>query len=455
MGRRSSSSESDDSGRNRRRRKSRRSDSDSEGDRRIRRRRRSRSQSKSKSQSRSRSRGRERNRGNESDSDDRKKRKDERDREGRPLYAPYDSRRDEPPPRSNSDRGQGLNRDHPPREKGGGGGGGRRGGNAYDDEYANQRMELREVAHATSEGNVWGRSLTPPPKRDIPKQSKKRQPEREVEQKAKEEDDVAVANNKTDLMKEEPSPKDEAESSPPPVKRGKLSKSKRPKKTKSSKKKKKKGKKNKKRSRDSSDSESGSENSEGEEKHVETVATTEKMTESEKLLEGLDEDELREARQFKADVQGNREFSLLDDSDDEIGPKPLIEQVDKVKEMSQAKDYGGALMPGEGAAIAQFVQKNMRIPRRGEVGWTGTEIEGLEVAGFVMSGSRHTRMNAIRIRKENQVYSAEEKRALTLINFEEKQQRENKLLGDFRTMLTQRMKDVEKEKELVLKANAN
>ncbi len=52
-----------------------------------------------------------------------------------------------------------------------------------------------------------------------------------------------------------------------------------------------------------------------------------------------------------------------------------------------------------------------------------------------------------------QVYSAEEKRALTLINFEEKQQRENKLLGDFRQMLTQRMKEAEREKELLEKAN--
>ena len=42
-----------------------------------------------------------------------------------------------------------------------------------------------------------------------------------------------------------------------------------------------------------------------------------------------------------------------------------------------------------------------------------------------MSGSRHKRMNAVRMRKENQIYSAEEKRALALFNFEERQQREN------------------------------
>lgn len=99
--------------------------------------------------------------------------------------------------------------------------------------------------------------------------------------------------------------------------------------------------------------------------------------------------------------------------------------------------YGGALLPGEGAAIAQFVQQNMRIPRRGEIGWSGKEIEGLENQGYVMSGSRHARMNAVRLRKENQVYSAEEKKALAMITFEEKQQKENKVISDFRTMLVE------------------
>ncbi len=52
------------------------------------------------------------------------------------------------------------------------------------------------------------------------------------------------------------------------------------------------------------------------------------------------------------------------------------------------RDYGGALRPGEGAAIAQYVQLNKRIPRRGEVGWNGEEIDQLEKLGYVMSGSR-------------------------------------------------------------------
>ena len=62
----------------------------------------------------------------------------------------------------------------------------------------------------------------------------------------------------------------------------------------------------------------------------------------------------------------------------------------------------------------------------------------IENQGYVMSGSRHARMNAVRIRKENQIYSAEEKKALAIITFEEKQQKENKVVSDFRQMLTTR-----------------
>jgi len=52
-----------------------------------------------------------------------------------------------------------------------------------------------------------------------------------------------------------------------------------------------------------------------------------------------------------------------------------------------------------------------------------------------MSGSRHKRMNAVRLRKENQVYSAEEKRALAMFNYEEKQKRESQILADFRSLV--------------------
>ena len=154
------------------------------------------------------------------------------------------------------------------------------------------------------------------------------------------------------------------------------------------------------------------------------------------------------------------EFHEDDDDGDDVGPQPMVQPKEyaedkKVSSSFQLRhaislipnllivqlSYGHALLPGEGAAIAQYVQQNMRIPRRGEIGWSGQEIEGLETQGYVMSGSRHAKMNAVRLRKENQVYSAEEKRALALITFEEKQQKDNKIVGDFRAMLTKQLAD--------------
>lgn len=125
-----------------------------------------------------------------------------------------------------------------------------------------------------------------------------------------------------------------------------------------------------------------------------------------------------EAQRFQREVQGgsSHHYSIAsskkggeESSEDEIGPRPVATEGASLLNSKEHVDYGGALLPGEGVALAQFVQNNLRIPRRGEIGWAGEEIEGLESQGFVMSGSRHAVMNAVRIRKENQVYSAEEK----------------------------------------------
>ena len=54
----------------------------------------------------------------------------------------------------------------------------------------------------------------------------------------------------------------------------------------------------------------------------------------------------------------------------------------------------------QGEAIAQYAEANMRIPRRGEVGWQGDEIERLEGLGYVMSGAWRVRacMGRVRVR---------------------------------------------------------
>lgn len=103
------------------------------------------------------------------------------------------------------------------------------------------------------------------------------------------------------------------------------------------------------------------------------------------------------------------------------------------------KDLGRALLPGEGAAMAAYVTEGKRIPRRGEIGLTSDEIANFEDVGYVMSGSRHRRMEAVRIRKENQIYSADEKRALAMFSKEERQKRENKILSQFKEMISAKL----------------
>jgi len=100
--------------------------------------------------------------------------------------------------------------------------------------------------------------------------------------------------------------------------------------------------------------------------------------------------------------------------------------------LAERTDYGKALLPGEGDAMARYVQDGQRIPRRGEIGLKSNEIEKFETAGYVMSGSRNRRMEAVRMRKENQVYSAEERVAMARFNFEAQKEREAKILAQFR-----------------------
>ena len=77
--------------------------------------------------------------------------------------------------------------------------------------------------------------------------------------------------------------------------------------------------------------------------------------------------------------------------------------------------------------------------RRGEIGLTSDEISKYEDDGWVMSGSRHRRMEAVRLRKENQIYSADEKRALAMFSKEERVKKENKILGQFRGMIQEKL----------------
>ncbi|GBG69441.1 hypothetical protein CBR_g4136 [Chara braunii] len=144
-------------------------------------------------------------------------------------------------------------------------------------------------------------------------------------------------------------------------------------------------------------------------------------------VKDMDEVEIDEAQRFKELLAAQKRAAAMED-EPMVGPMPLPKADGHIS-------YGGALLPGEGDAMAQYVQQGKRIPRRGEVGLSAEEISKFEELGYVMSGSRHQRMNAIRIRKENQVYSAEDKRALAMFNYEEKAKREHKVMSDLQRLV--------------------
>jgi len=127
-----------------------------------------------------------------------------------------------------------------------------------------------------------------------------------------------------------------------------------------------------------------------------------------------------------------------DESEEEqiIGPQ-LPQKVQLSKK--DIRDSSTQLLKGEGEAMAAYIAEGKRIPRRGEIGLTSEEITAYEEDGWVMSGSRHRRMEAVRLRKENQIYSADEKRALAMFSKEERVKRENKILGQFRDMVQDKL----------------
>jgi len=126
----------------------------------------------------------------------------------------------------------------------------------------------------------------------------------------------------------------------------------------------------------------------------------------------------------------------LDPDEDIIGPQ-LPQKVQLSKK--DIRDSSTQLLKGEGEAMAAYIAEGKRIPRRGEIGLTSDEIVQYEEDGWVMSGSRHRRMEAVRLRKENQIYSADEKRALAMFSKEERVKRENKILGQFREMVQDKL----------------
>lgn len=128
---------------------------------------------------------------------------------------------------------------------------------------------------------------------------------------------------------------------------------------------------------------------------------------------------------------------------DESGPQPMKMKIDEKDEMRIYARQG--LRKEEAELYAQYVQAGKRIPRRGEVGLSSEEINKYESLGYVMSGTRHRRMNLMRMKKEQQLYTAEEKRALAIYNLEEQQRRERNIINEMKYMWQTKKDDPEEE----------
>lgn len=94
------------------------------------------------------------------------------------------------------------------------------------------------------------------------------------------------------------------------------------------------------------------------------------------------------------------ENSKVGDTMDLTGPEaPIIHTCEGEKPLS----YSHVLLPGEGAVLAEYVKVGKHIPWRGEIGLKSEEIATFECSGYAVGGNRHHRMEAVWLRKENQI----------------------------------------------------
>eukprot|EP00043_Microstomoeca_roanoka_P019776 m.229843 g.229843 ORF g.229843 m.229843 type:complete len:347 (-) comp17056_c10_seq2:648-1688(-) len=158
----------------------------------------------------------------------------------------------------------------------------------------------------------------------------------------------------------------------------------------------------------------------------------------------LDPNEAEWVEVTATSADGKNHSGSDEDDDAVIGP-----EAPKTLKLNR-RELGDRMLKGEADAIADYVEEGKRIPRRGEIGLTPEEITNYEEQGYIMSGSRNLRMEAVRLRKENEIYDAERQRQMALINQQAREKRDNILLAQFRDYLHKQHKKIVKERDPTL-----
>ena len=141
---------------------------------------------------------------------------------------------------------------------------------------------------------------------------------------------------------------------------------------------------------------------------------------------------------FFINKKRNKETHLLnkklirEEENHNIGPRVIFD--DKDKKIQSDKEV---------QLYSQIDQLGKRcIVRGGQIGLSNEEIERYESLGYVMSGDRHKKtFQPIKVKKEGQSYTAEEKRALAIYNLEEQQRRERNIINEMKYMWQNKRND--------------
>lgn len=142
--------------------------------------------------------------------------------------------------------------------------------------------------------------------------------------------------------------------------------------------------------------------------------------------------------------------SLSKDCGDDVEGNAKVENLEQKKIDNQSRMFEDLMESHKQAALINdlVTESHKHISssgaflhgeadRRGELGLSADQIRRFEELGNGMSDNRHQRMNFVRIRRENNAYSPEDRRALAEHTYDEKTKREAKVMADLRKMMAE------------------